>query len=92
MKPCDQNIVWTIRLTEEMIRLADQGDAQREDNGCGILYGILRDAAYKIRRVAEEEKKRHQAKGWWPAHCPAPQDTINQFQNHSDYSGEEEKS
>jgi hypothetical protein len=31
-----------------MIRLADQGDADREDTGCGVLYGVLRDAAFKI--------------------------------------------
>ena len=50
-----------------MIALADQGDADREDVGCGVLYGILRDTAYKLKRLAEEEKRAHQAKGWWPA-------------------------
>jgi len=25
-----------------MIRLADKGDVEREDVGCGILYGVLR--------------------------------------------------
>jgi hypothetical protein len=72
LKPCDQNIVRTIRLSQEMMRLADQGDAEREDTGCGVLYGVLRDAAYKILQLAEEEKRRHQAKGWWPKHCPMP--------------------
>jgi hypothetical protein len=66
VRSCDENILQTIQLTLEMIRLADQGDADREDTGCGILYGILRDSAYKILKVAEEEKRRHQAKGWWP--------------------------
>jgi hypothetical protein len=56
LKPCDRNIQKTIQLTRAMIRLADKGDADREDTGCGILYGILRDAAYKLRRLAEEEK------------------------------------
>jgi hypothetical protein len=65
VKPCDQNILRTIQLSQEMILIADQGDAEREDTGCGILYGILRDAAYKILKLAEEEKVRHQAKGWW---------------------------
>jgi hypothetical protein len=69
LKSCDQNIQRTILLTQEMIRLADQGDAEREDVGCGILYGILRDSAYKLWRMAEEEKKRHQAKGWWQVPC-----------------------
>ncbi|NNJ99462.1 MAG: hypothetical protein HKP58_03525 [Desulfatitalea sp.] len=54
-----------------MIRLADQGDADREDTGCGILYGILRDSAYKLWRMAEEEKKRHQKTERWTAPYPA---------------------
>jgi hypothetical protein len=65
VKPCDQNILRTIQLSQEMMLIADQGDAEREDTGCGILYGILRDAAYKILKLAEEERARHQAKGWW---------------------------
>jgi hypothetical protein len=50
---------------EEMMELADQGDADREDNGCGILYGVLRDSAYKLKKLADEEKKNHITKGWW---------------------------
>lgn len=68
MNPCDRNIFYAIQLSQEMIRLADQGDAEREDTGCGILYGVLRDAAYKIWRLAESEKKRHREKGWWPSY------------------------
>ena len=49
-----------------MIWLADQGDTDREDNGCGILYGVLRDSAYKLKKLAEEEKVNHIRKGWWP--------------------------
>jgi len=65
VKPCDRNIKRTIEITDAMIKLADRGDLEREDTGCGILYGVLRDSAYKIKRLAEEEKRRHQAKGWW---------------------------
>ncbi len=65
MKPCDQNIVKAIEIAEEMIKLAAQGDADREDNGCGILYGIILDSAYKIKKIAEEEKEAHIKKGWW---------------------------
>lgn len=63
MKSCDRNIQRTILLTQAMMRLADKGDADREDTGCGILYGVLRDSAYKLRRLAEEEKKHHMDKG-----------------------------
>ncbi len=65
MKPCDANINRTLKLVEEMIALADRGDDEREDAGCGIMYGILRDAAYRLKKIAEQEKKAHQQKGWW---------------------------
>ena len=72
MKPCDANIQKTLELVSAMIRLANQGDADREDVGCGVLYGVLRDSAYKVKKLAEEEKKRHQKKGWW-------KETLSQF-------------
>ena len=65
MKPCNQHIIKTLKLVDEMIHLADLGDTDREDNGCGILYGILRDSAFKLKRLAEEERLNHIRKGWW---------------------------
>ncbi len=65
MKPCDESIKKVLNLTEEMLILSDKGDAVREDTSCGILYGVLRDSAYKIKKIAEEEKDAHIRKGWW---------------------------
>ena len=65
MKPCDKNIKDTIQLAEDMINLANKGDLEREDTGCGILYGVLRDCAYKLKQLAETEKENHIRKGWW---------------------------
>jgi len=65
MKPCDKNIKKTLELVKEMLNLADKGDADREDVGCGILYGILRDSAYKLKKIGEQEKQAHKEKGWW---------------------------
>lgn len=65
MRPCDETIKKTLALAERMLTLADQGDAVREDSGCGVLYGVLRDAAYKIRHLAEAERQAHIKKGWW---------------------------
>ena len=95
MKPCDHNIVRTIQISEEMIRIADRGDAEREDTGCGILYGVLRDAAYKILKLAQEEKQRHQAKGWWQEHCAGPADRSHDSldsQDHNHQNHEEDAS
>jgi len=65
MKPCDASIKRTLGLVEEMLDLADQGDAVREDTGCGVLYGVVRDSAFKIKKLAEDEKAAHIKKGWW---------------------------
>ncbi len=65
MKRCDTNIQQTLLLVKQMLKLADEGDSDREDTGCGIMYGILRDSAYKIRQLAEKEKQSHINKGWW---------------------------
>ncbi len=65
MRPCDRNIKKTLLLVDEMIKLADKGDIEREDTGCGILYGVLRDSAYKLKKLAEKEKEVHIRKGWW---------------------------
>ena len=65
MKPCNEIIQETLSLTDMMLSLSDRGDLLREDDGCGILYGVLRDAAYKIRKMAELEKENHIKKGQW---------------------------
>ena len=58
-RPSDQCLKRTLELTERMLRLADQGDAVREDPGCGVLYGVLRDSAYKLQQMAEAERQAH---------------------------------
>jgi len=41
MKSCDKNIESILQFTAKMIKLAEIGNAEREDTGCGILYGVL---------------------------------------------------
>ena len=69
MRPCNDNIKKTLDLTEKMIKLANKGDIDREDTGCGILYGVLLDSAYKLKKLAEREKEAHIKKGWWKNDC-----------------------
>lgn len=64
-KKCDHNIEETLALAEKMIDLAQQGDDAREDTGCGVLYGTLLDAGFKLRQLALKEKEAHIRKGWW---------------------------
>ncbi|MCP4667277.1 MAG: hypothetical protein GY849_13025 [Deltaproteobacteria bacterium] len=65
MKPCDESLKRTFELAKNMLNLADEGDKVREDTGCGVLYGVLRDSAFKIKQLAEAEKDAHIRKGWW---------------------------
>ncbi len=30
-----------------------------------LMYGIMLDAAYKLKKIAEREKENHKKKGWW---------------------------
>jgi hypothetical protein len=64
-RACNESIQKTLEMTERMLHLAEEGDRVREDVGCGILYAVVRDSAYKIRRLAEAERDAHVKKGWW---------------------------
>jgi hypothetical protein len=63
----NENLLRVIRLTREMSALADEGDRSRDDDSCGILYGILRDMAYRLRGLAFEECEKHKKAGKWDA-------------------------
>jgi len=59
------NVQKVIRLSRDMMVLADEGDNNRQDRSCGVLYGTLRDSAYKLRDLAEQEKQLHLKNGIW---------------------------
>jgi hypothetical protein len=54
-----------------MLALADEGDRDRDDDSCGIVYGVLRDAAYQIRKLAEQECEKHKTTGKWDEDQPS---------------------
>jgi hypothetical protein len=62
MAPANQCIKKTLELAELMLKLADEGDVARQDVGCGVLYGVLRDSAYRIKKMAEAEREAHMKK------------------------------
>lgn len=63
--PFNENLLKTIRLTREMLALADEGDRDRNDDSCGIVFGILRDSAYRLRKLAEAECEKHKRADKW---------------------------
>ena len=64
-RECNDNIRRALKTATELVILADEGEAAMQDNGCGVLYGVVRDCAYKIRAEAERERDAHKAKGAW---------------------------
>jgi hypothetical protein len=52
-------------MARRLMLLADRGEAASEDDGCAILFGMVRDCAYTIRGRAEREKARHVEMGMW---------------------------
>ena len=64
-RKCNDNIRRALKMATELVILADEGEAAMQDNGCGVLYGVVRDCAYKIRAEAERERDAHITKGVW---------------------------
>jgi len=61
----NKNLIRALDLVRELTKLADQGDDAREDVGCGVLYGTVRDSAYKIKALADSEIAEHKLRGKW---------------------------
>lgn len=60
-KQSNEYISKALKIANDLMGLAGEGDTLADDHGCGILFGIMRDCAYKIRRQAEREA--HKAMG-----------------------------
>lgn len=54
-----------LELARQLTILADEGEAASGDDGCAVLYGVVRDCAYRIRGRAEQERNQHRALGIW---------------------------
>ena len=55
-------LLQALKLVEEMMELSKRGTRFASDNGCLILYGVIRDCAFKIKKIAEEELNHHREK------------------------------
>jgi len=65
MRKCNEHILEALELSRRLIILSDEGEIAAEDDGCVVLYGVIRDCAYEIRRKAEKEREAHVARGVW---------------------------
>jgi len=62
---CNHFIKEALENARKLIVLADEGEAHCNDDGCAVLFGVIRDCAYKIRAEAEREKQVHISQGKW---------------------------
>jgi hypothetical protein len=67
------NLCAALRMAERMAELADTGEAHSEDDGCMVLYGVIRDCAYKIRGRARQECEAHRVMGKWESGGKPPE-------------------
>ena len=49
-------IVDAMKLADKMLVMAQNGVTECEDDSCMLIYGIIRDCGYKIRRTVEQEQ------------------------------------
>lgn len=59
----NQRIIDVLELTARMLELGDQGMEEQIDNQCGILFNILRDYAFSLKQLAENELDHHRCNG-----------------------------
>ena len=64
-RECNRHILRALELARQLTILADEGEVAAHDDSCMVLYGVARDCAYKIRRLAERERQAHAARGLW---------------------------
>jgi hypothetical protein len=65
MKEQNENLLQIMELCKSLLECADRGDMMRADDCCGVLYGIVRDCAYRILEEASREKTIHIQMGIW---------------------------
>ena len=65
MQKCNSNLEELAELAEKLLEISNQGDMDRDDSSCGVLYGVTRDSAFKILEGARREIEKHKENGKW---------------------------
>lgn len=65
MKAYNKDILRVMKLSRKLLFCADRGDLNRKDDSCGVLFGVVRDCAYKMTDLARKERQRHIDNGLW---------------------------
>ncbi|MHC4461638.1 MAG: PEP-CTERM sorting domain-containing protein [Planctomycetota bacterium] len=62
-KQSNKYILKALKIANDLIALANNEEVLVNDNVCGVLLGVMRDCAYKIRRQVERECQSRKANG-----------------------------
>ena len=54
------DVIEAIELSEGMLRIADRGMQDCDEDDCIILYGAIRDCAYRIKRLVKDKVPNNQ--------------------------------
>lgn len=65
VRNCDVHIAEALELARHLTILADEGESDAQDDSCVLLYSVIRDCAYRIRKQAVAERDAHAARGFW---------------------------
>ena len=49
-------VMEAMKLADKMLVMADYGAKSCQDDGCLLIFGVIRDCGYKIRKTVEYEK------------------------------------
>jgi len=52
---CLQQVLAALELAEEMIRATDRVETKCDHDGCLVVYSVIKDCAYKIKKAAQRE-------------------------------------
>ena len=52
-----------LKIADDLMGLANDEAGLADEGGCGILFAVYRDCAYKIRRYAEQERLKTNKEG-----------------------------
>jgi hypothetical protein len=50
-----QQLLAALELAEEMIQMTDRVENVYDDDGCLVVYSVIKDCAYKIKKAAQRE-------------------------------------
>ena len=56
MRSCQESIDKIFELVNTMFEVSNEGYADREEPGFGLIYSVVRDSAYKIKKLAEAQQ------------------------------------